>query len=452
MSPKKLLLLTAVVAALFAFIVLFERKMPSTSEQQRKGDLYWDLPQERVTRLTLTRGDEILEFERAEGSPWRMVKPAAYPADALAVNGVVTELAELKRAGGDTADAKLSDYGLEKPAARASLVWTEADSPKAAKTRTLDFGLEVPGTDIASARVEGEEKVLFIPSAVVTSVRKPVDDFRSKEVFGGSSSDVTRLEVLRGRGKLVLSRKEGAWWLSEPFADLADSTEADRLVNQLTSLRVGEFVHGSDDLGALSLNPPLYHVTVTGEKGAVTSLDFGATRSDGNSIYALRNGQVLTVDREIVDELSKEAEPFRSTLLVAFDRGEATAVEGRFGETRRALAREKDGWVSAGHPVLAPAVDDLLSALLALKSKAFLDAAEAANLEKPVAEITVRRKDGPPWTLSFSPHAGTMAAKVSGRPGGFVLDRDAVDKLSTAFEKALAPPPTASPTGVPKKS
>src|SRR5262245_53828490 len=96
--------------------------MPTTAEQQRKGDLYWDLPQERVTRLTLTRGDEVLEFDRAENAPWRMVKPASYPADAFAVNGVVTELAELKRSGGDTADAKLSDYGLEKPSTRASFV------------------------------------------------------------------------------------------------------------------------------------------------------------------------------------------------------------------------------------------------------------------------------------------------------------------------------------------
>ena len=33
MSPKKLLLLTALVALLFAFIALFERKMPTTSER-----------------------------------------------------------------------------------------------------------------------------------------------------------------------------------------------------------------------------------------------------------------------------------------------------------------------------------------------------------------------------------------------------------------------------------
>lgn len=451
MSPKKLLLLTAIVAVLFAFIVLFERKMPTTSDRQRKGDLYWDIPDDRVTRLVITRGDEMVELDRSGGTPWRLTKPDAYPADAFAVNSVVSELAEFKRAGGDTDGARLSDYGLEKPVARATLVWTETDEAKIPRTRTIDFGLEVPGADIVAARVDGKDRVLFAPASALAAVRKPVDEFRSKDVFGGSSADVSRLEILRGRGRLVLSRKDGAWWLSEPLSDLADAAEADRLVGQLTALRAREFVHGTEDLSALSLSPPLYRVSITDAKGAVASVDFGATRSDGNSVYARREGQVLTVERDIVDELTKEAEPFRSTNLLAFDRSNASAVEGRFGETRRSLAREKDGWSSGERSVLAPAADDLLEALLDLKSKAFLDAGQARELEAPTAEVTVRLKTGSPWALSFSPRGGALAARVTGRPGAFLLDREALGKLSAAFEKAVAPPPTPSPTKAPKK-
>src|SRR5262245_48472410 len=241
--------------------------MPSTSDRQRKGDLYWDLPEDRVTRLTLTRGSETLEFDRKEGAPWRMVKPDAYPADPFAVNGVVSELAELRRSGGDTADAKVADYGLEKPVAKATLAWTDAEDAKAPRTRTIEFGLEVPGTDIAAARVEGQDTVLFVPTTALAAVRKPVDEFRSKEIFGGSPSQVSRVEILRGRGRLVLSRKDGAWWLSEPVTDLADATEAEKMVSELTALRAREFVHGPGDLAALSLNPPLYRVSLTGEKG-----------------------------------------------------------------------------------------------------------------------------------------------------------------------------------------
>ena len=136
MSARKLLLLTAVVAVLIGFIFLFERKMPSTSERERKGELHWDLPEDRIERLSLTRGAEQLEFQKTAAAPWRMVKPAPYPADAFAIDAVTAELADLKRSGGDSSEAKPADYGLEKPEAKATIVWTEPDAPEEKKTRT----------------------------------------------------------------------------------------------------------------------------------------------------------------------------------------------------------------------------------------------------------------------------------------------------------------------------
>ena len=201
MSARKLLLLTAVVAVLFGFIFLFERKMPSTADRERKGELHWDLPEDRIERLSLTRGAEQLEFQKTAAGPWRMVKPAPYPADAFAIDAVTAELADLKRTGGDSGEAKPADYGLEKPEAKATIVWTEPDAPEEKKTRTLEFGLAIPGTDIVAARVEGSDKVLFVPASTLAAVRKNADDFRSREVFGGSPAEISRLEILRGRGR-----------------------------------------------------------------------------------------------------------------------------------------------------------------------------------------------------------------------------------------------------------
>ena len=56
--------------------------------------------------------------------------------------------------------------------------------------------------------------------------------------------------------------------------------------------------------------------------------------------------------------------------------------------------------------------------------------------------MTVRRKTGTPWVLSFHPRGTGMIARVSGRPGGFLVDPDAIRKLGSAFEKAVAPPVT----------
>lgn len=449
MSARKLLALTAFVAALFAFIFLFERKMPSTAERQRKGNLYWDLPEDRLTGLTLTRGPEVVELARADGAaPWRLVKPDAYPADAFAVNGAAGELTELKQASVDSAEARPQDYGLDHPVATAKLVWTDADDPSAVKTRTIEFGVDIPGTDITAARVAGQSTVLFVPSSALAAVKKPVDDFRSRDVFGGRAADVSRIEIFRGRGRLVLFRRDGTWWLSEPVADLADAAEADRFAGQLTGLRTLEFLHGGEDLPALSLQPPLYRVSLTGEKGAVTSVDFGATRSDGNSVYARRDGRVLTVDQEIVAELSKEAEPFRSTSLVAFNRGDVTSVEADFQTDKHTLTRDATGWTAGGKPVLASAADDVLAAIAALKSKGFVDDAAVKALPPPASTVIVRTKTGPPWTIGLRPRAGELVATVSSRPGGFVLDGDVSGKLGAAFARAVTPP-TPAPTKKP---
>jgi hypothetical protein len=451
-TPKKLVLLTAVVAGLLAFIVLFERKMPSTADRQRKGDLYWDIAEERVTGLTLVRGTETLEFTRPFEGAWRMVKPSAYPADPFAVNGAAAEVTDLKRSGNAADDARPSDFGLDAPVAAATLVWTDSDDPERKKTRTIEFGKALPGTDVTAARVQGQTKVLFVPSAVLAAVRKPADDFRSRDLFQGPAAQVSRLEILRGRGSLVLARREGVWWLSEPLADLADAAAADRLVGQLTALRARDFIHTAEDLAALSLNPPSYRVSLTGEKGTVTSADFGATRSDGDTVYARRDGQVVTVERDIVDELSKEAEPFRSTALVAFNHGDVTAVDAVFGKQTYALVQANGGWSSGGRAVTAPAADDALNVISGLKGRGFVDEATAKALTPATATVSLKVKNGSGWTIAFHPRGVDSVATVSSRPGGIVVPADAADRVAAALAKAVLPPtpgPPKKPTKAP---
>ena len=419
MSAKKLLALTAVVAALFAFIVLFERRMPTTEERTRKGDLYWDIPEEQVERIELARSGETLEFQRSGEAAWKMIRPEKYPADQFAVRGVLSELAELKRAGGEDAnDARPGDYGLDKPAAKATIVWGDPADPKSRKTRTIEFGAAVPGTDVVAARVEGTQKVLFVPAALLATLRKSADDFESRAVFEGAPADMTRIEILRGRGRLVFTRKQGAWWLAEPMSDLADAGEVDLLAASLLRLRVKDFVHGPQDLPAIGLNPALFRVSITGARGAVTAVDFGATRSDGNTIYARRDGQVFTLDRDVLDELSREAEAFRSRVLLGLRRGDATAVEGSFGKASYALEQKDGGWSSAGRPVLAAAADDALGALLDLKSTDFVDEAAVQALGPATATVTVRMRTGEPWTVALHPAAAGVVAKVSGGRAG----------------------------------
>ena len=451
MSPRKLILLTGFVVGLFAFIVFFERKMPTTSETQAKGDLHWDIPEDRVVSVRIERQGSVVELTR-DGETWRLTRPAPYPADSFAASDLARQLAQLKRVGGDSSEARPEDYGLATPSAKATIVWKDESDPQKKSTRTVEFGMDIPGTDTAAARVAGETRVLFVPASVSAAVRKGSSDFLSKDVFGGSGSDIARLDLERGRGHLILVQRNGIWWLDQPLKDLADADAASRLASDLTALRVIDFqTSDKDSLAGLGLSPPLYRVMVADPKGKTTTVEFGSTRSDGNSLYARREGQVFTVGTSIVEELSKEAEAFRSKNLVRFDRAKATAIAGAFAGKSISLSRDKDGgWIADGKPALAGSVDDLMSAILDLKSRAFLDDAEALRLGARPASATLRvvSPEAEPWEIKLYAGEGEPAATVSRRPGAFRLASDPTRALLAAFEKTAAsavPTPAATP-------
>jgi hypothetical protein len=454
MSSRKILILTALVVGLFAFIVFVERKMPTTEERQQKGDLVWDLPEDRIDSVVLMSPAGAVEIDRAGASAWRLARPDPYPADGFAASDLVSQLARLKRASPDIPEARPEDYGLASPSARATIVWKE--DPKSAKkqTRTLEFGTEIPGTDATAARVAGTSTVLFVPTSLASAVKKKPDEFKSKEVFG-SSSDAARLDVDRGRGRLSLEKKAGVWWLRQPISDLAESDAAEKLVGALTGLRVLEFVASPQKPGLASfgLAPPLYHVVLADAKGPGVSVDFGATRSDGNSVYARRENQVFTVASTIAEDLSREAEAFREPRLVRFDRASVVGLDGAFAQSSFSLVRRDGGWSLGSRTVTAPPVDDLLSALLDVKSKSFEDDAEGKALAaaRPAGTVTVRLSAGSDpasWVVKFYPKGTETEATVSARPGAFLIAGEPASALETAFQKtAAAPVPTAATTG-----
>jgi hypothetical protein len=444
MSLRKLLILTGVVAALFAFIFFFERKMPTTSERAEKGELYWDLPENRVEKIVLERGTDTVELVKA-GESWRLARPDAYPADASAASDLSTQLADLKKPAGESPEeAKPEDYGLAKAAAKVTFVWTEPGEPARKLSRSLEFGVDIPGTDFTAARVAGKPEILFVPASLAAAARKSADEFRSRDVFGGASGDVTGIEVARGRGRLLLARKAGIWWIEEPVSDLADHDVADRLSGDISSLRVTEFLPKSQagDLAALGLAPPSFRVTLTDARGAKSVLDIGSTRSDGNAVYAASQGQVFTVGNTIIEDLSKEVTAFRDKRLVRFERADVTAIDASVGSTRHAFAREQAGWTVDGRKLLAGAADDLMTAILDVESKSILDAAASGALSRraPDWTIDVRLAAGPGWSVKLTPFRGEFAATASRRPGAFALSREAAAKLTDAIEKAGAAP------------
>jgi len=447
MSPRKLVVLTAVVVLLFGFILLFERKMPTTAEKERKGDVVWDIPESRIESIRLENGASQVELQR-NNNVWKILKPESYPADAASVSDLVGQLASLKRAAPDIPGARPEDYGLTADSPKVTLVWKDEGNEQKKLSRTLMLGKEMAGTDSTAAQ-SGKELV-FIPTSVAAAVRKGADDYKSKEVFNTSGFDAARVEIERGRGRLTLSKKNGAWWINQPINDVADADAVQRLVSDLTGLKALSFLSAAErqDLASLGLLPPLYRVTIADAKSPGTTVEFGATKSDGNSIYARREGQVFTVSSSITEELSKEAVGFREAKLVRVDRPGVTSMSGQFGPQTYSLEHSADGWKSGGKALEDAPAESLLSSILDLKSRSFAEA-EKSPRAGTVATITIK---APPadWTIQFSATRAEAQATVTGRPGGFVLSENPIPSLQSSFEKAVAAvKPTLAPTAAP---
>src|SRR5262249_579527 len=423
-----------------------------TTERKQKGDLVWEIPEDQVEGVKLEKGGTVIELARAGEKSWRMVKPDSYPADGFAASDVVSQLARLRRTGGDSAEAKPEDYGLKTPVVKATINWKDDKGKKL--TRTVEVGIDIPGTETTAARAGGNGPVLFVSTNLALAVKKTPDEFKSREVFGPSNPENSRLDVDRGRGRLSLAKKDSGWWLKQPLADLADNEAVEKLIGSLTAVKVIDFLPSpqGQGLASLGLSPPLFHAGLAESKGPGISVDCGASKADGNSIYARRENQVFTVASTIAEDLSREAEAFREPRLVRFDRSALTSIEGDFASQKYLFERKQDGWTLSGKTVVAPSVDDLMSALLDVKSRSFGDDARSKALadRQPAATVTVKLSAGEPWIVKVYPRAAQSEATVSPRPGSLFLRGDAASTLAAAFRKAATPPsPAPAPVYTP---
>lgn len=444
MSTRRLAVLTAVVIALFAFIVLFERHQPTTQERLERGDVLWDINEGKLARITIVRGAETLELVRDSDNSWRMARPTAYAADSSLLSSLVFDLARPQRLGEATEGVSGPDYGLTKPRVVVTVTEKEEKQKKPA-SHTLSLGSDVPGTDTVAARVQGENRIVFVRSTVAADLLKPVESFWSRRVFSGSSADVTKLSIARGRGQLEFEKRKSAWWMTRPVADLADATAVDRLVGDLLAANVTEFPKVLDsELSGDGLQPPIFTVSMTFTRKPQV-LEIGATRGDGKTAYARTSGKILAIDSSITDELSREADAYRETKLVRFESGDVQTLAVTFGGKARTIVRSGPDWTESGKTVPATGVEDVLTAIAALTGKDFLSTQETAPAESQaeIANLKIEGKPGQSWAVSFRPFQDKrLAAKVTGRPAALAVEAADLDRVTDALKKISpqAPP------------
>lgn len=142
------------------------------------------------------------------------------------------------------------------------------------------------------AQIEGEEQLYLLPSYQTKNVLKALDELRDMTLARFASSDVERVLIQGAEGSIELTKKDGAWTLTQPTA-LPDGYEfdparVDGMLASLTRLK-GQERFASPPAGH-GTDRPTTTVTLHLAGGTSKTLAFGADvpgEEGGKKVYVM---------------------------------------------------------------------------------------------------------------------------------------------------------------------
>src|SRR5260221_3295827 len=185
---------------------VFPTGMNKTVNDLRNKDLV-SFKMNDVQKLILTRDNgETVEVDR-DGDNWKIVKPAAYPADDAAVRQVLNTLVSA-RITDFVADqpGNVQQYGLEKPHLSVTAIL------KNGIQQSVMFGFKQTEQGKGGIYLRRGERapVYAVPAYVMNSANKSVLDLRDKTALTFKPSTVDSVGVKVKDGAFTLKRAPGA--------------------------------------------------------------------------------------------------------------------------------------------------------------------------------------------------------------------------------------------------
>lgn len=439
MKPRNLIILAVVVAAIGAYIFLYERHQPTSEEARERAEkVFPDLDRDAVTSLEIRNSHG--EFTLAKsGGDWRLTTPIEFPADSATVSSLLSSLSNLKQERRlSPSEVDPEDYGLDAPALFVAAATEDGTS------FTLEVGDETPLGSNRAVRRPGAEDFILCSDYFVTDLDKELDDWRSRDVVDVVVDDLASLQVVSGGDRIHLVRSDDDWRLVDPIQDLADGNHVSNLVSNLNSLRIEEFLDQGIDPAELGLDEPEYRVTLVRTEGASPSeLEFGRTREEDGAIRIAcrRDGvEYFWVNDVAAARLAKAPVLWRSQKVYQFDTWNAERLAIAADGIEVELTRTEGLWTSAtGGELDYGAVQDRLTALAGLEAREF-DLTSPVTDEMGRVELDLKRvsgdEDSGSVKVSYTFHrpmeeGGDAVVTVSTRDTVMSVDAETVRKILT---------------------
>jgi hypothetical protein len=451
------------LAGLFSYYWFVERKREPKAEGEREKVTVLAVDKAKAKEVSLATADgETIRLVK-EGTAWKVAAPFTAPADASAVESILTSLEKLE------ADevvveqaASLAEYGLDKPSRTITAVVEGTPAPL-----SVQFGAKSPDGSSVYAQATPAPRVYLVPQWVEGSFDKKPFDLRDRDLLHVKRDDVRSLEVEGPEGSYALARTDaGEWAFTKPVASRAGRWSVDGLLGTVENLRMESVAaEAATELKAFSLEPPARRLTLVTKDGATRTLEIGGSAPDPSATPAPSPGQkpappkptkyyarqagtglVAVVPATLADDLAKGMGELRAKRLLEVATYETEGFEVVSGGAKKAYAKstakDKDGLDKSQWKRTAPdakelettKVEDALFKMGGVEVAEFVDAPQplaAYGLDAPVLKVTVKAK-GESW-IEVGKKAEAVYARRSGDSAVLKLDPAKAEELIKAF-------------------
>jgi hypothetical protein len=374
MNWRNTWILVGVAVALFAFIMLFERRVTTSDRVEPPRTILAGFKPAASTSLQLRRGTQfVINLERTNGT-WRYTKPFNYAASTLAVGQFLEALDQLLPATYITPGAILSrkqtsaDFGFDAPPI---VIAMQAGGDR----QELRFGTRTPAGDQVYLEVAGKAGVYVVAAGILDGLPRTQHDWRDTGLFSLPGAKLDRCEITRPGGGFALQRDltNNLWRLTRP-AQRADQLKTEFLLKRIADLRIAGFVSDDPrvDPDAYGLQNPAAEITL-GTAAQIQKIQIGRIlTNDPALLYArqVNDTNVILVSRDVIDLIATPYTELRDRRLVAFAPEGIDTIEVRSGEPFVAK-RGANGWSVAEVPVDSAFVTNLLVSLAELQVREF---------------------------------------------------------------------------------
>ena len=230
-----------------------------------------------------------------------------------------------------------------------------------------------------------------------------------------AKNSIMKLELQRGNQQTILTKKDGAWFIS-PGDYPADASKMDRIIEAITDFTINTLVSESGDYLRYDLTQDKkIGVKVLGEKGPLFSFAIGKRATTFKHTFVTIEGdrRVFQAQGNFRNDFDQSPQEFRDRNVLPFAKDPLTSLEITDGGkilhlTKRPLdqkevelkknaddsqAKIADGWVdNSGREVSEAAMNELFSQLTGLQCESYLEGKKKEDFKDPIISIALQGK------------------------------------------------------------